>query len=86
MELWDIIPCTNNLQLINGCDPYANNIIWMSTGITQKGYHLLKYLLNTKINILNEVKKPTFIVINRQKVIALTMRCLCQNTDVYDFR
>jgi hypothetical protein len=39
--------CTKNLQLINGCDPSA------STGITPKGYHLLKYLLSTNVNILN---------------------------------
>jgi hypothetical protein len=54
MELWNIIPLRGgNLQLTNGCDPYANHIIWVSAGITPKGYHLLKYLLSAKLNILD---------------------------------
>jgi hypothetical protein len=63
----------HKMQLITGCNANAHHIIWGRTDINPQREHVMKYLIGTKLNILNGGNEPTFAISNRKKVIDLTL-------------
>jgi hypothetical protein len=64
-ELSDIIDyCHRRInQFIIGCDANAHYVLWGSTSTSPKGESLMEYLVSSNLNILNQVNKPTFVVL-----------------------
>jgi splicing factor 45 len=60
-------------QLIVGCDANAHHILWESTGTNPRGKSLMKFLVSSKLNILNHSNEHNFPVCKRKEVVYLTL-------------
>ena len=61
-----------NRQFIIGCDANAHHTVWGSSDVNERGEHLLDYIANKHIYIINRGCKPTFITAARKEVLDLT--------------
>ena len=64
------------LDLIMGVDSNAHHTVWCSTGVNQRGEHLLNYLISTSLQILNKGGLHTFCTAAREETIDLTLASL----------
>jgi hypothetical protein len=60
-------------QLIVGCDANAHHILWGSSGTNPRAECVIKFLVSSNLNILNQGNEPIFVVCNRKEVIDLTL-------------
>ncbi|XP_043474384.1 uncharacterized protein LOC122506334 [Leptopilina heterotoma] len=62
-----------SLPLIIGCDANAHHVVWGSTDNNDRGRRLLDFLIDTNLEILNQGNEPTFVTVNRKKVLDITI-------------
>jgi hypothetical protein len=64
----------HNTQLTVGCNANAHHIIWGRMDIDPREEQVEKYLIGTKLNILNTGNEPTSATSNTKKVIDFDTR------------
>jgi hypothetical protein len=60
-------------HLIIGCDANSHHTSWGSTNINNRGESLFNYIMANGLDIMNRGNRPTFVTINRQEVIDITI-------------
>ena len=53
-------------EIIIEIDANANHTLWGSMDINPRGESLMKYMVSTKLNILNKGNEPTFLNVRRR--------------------
>ena len=61
------------IQLLIACDSNAHNIAWGSKDTNVRGTHVLDFVVEKDLHILNEGNEPTFINSIRSEVLDLTI-------------
>jgi len=64
---------TNKLHLLIACDSNAHNTAWGSKDINARGTHVLDFIVEKDLHILNEGNEPTFVNSIRSEVLDLTI-------------
>jgi hypothetical protein len=65
--------CSQNLEIIIGCDTNSHHTVWGSSNINKRGEKLLEYLASSPLQIMNNGNKPTFVNRRRGEVIDITL-------------
>jgi len=60
-------------NLIIGCDSNAKSNVWFSKFNNKRGYYMLEFILKNDLKIMNISSEPTFLTINDQSHIDLTL-------------
>jgi hypothetical protein len=81
----NIVQHSAEKEIILGIDANAHHTLWGSTDINPRGESLMKYMVNTKLIILNKGNKPTFLNVRRRQVIDLTLGTMLVGNHVSDW-
>jgi ribonuclease HI len=63
----------SKLPLLIACDSNAHNIVWGSSDTNLRGIHVLDFIVEKDLLILNEGNEPTFLNSTRSEVLDLTI-------------
>nr|CAI5842880.1 unnamed protein product [Callosobruchus analis] len=75
----------NNKQLVLGCDANAHYMDWESSDINTRGEQLYNYIIGEGLMVNSIGSEPTFVTINRQEGLDLTISTRFISTDIVNW-
>ncbi|MCP3666940.1 MAG: hypothetical protein GY696_31350 [Gammaproteobacteria bacterium] len=66
--------CSNrNIELVVGCDSNSHHTVWGSRDNNNRGDALAEYLVSSDLSVINRGGEPTFVAMQRQSMIDITL-------------